>query len=305
MALAQGDANRVSMPFSDPSRPGTVRINVFQGSIAVRASTGKEVVVSTENAIVTSREGREVSVPPKPEAIGLRRLTQPSGLRIVEDNNVMSISSGRFMNGDDVTIDVPVRTNLTLSAFNDEIMVQGIEGEIEVTTVNGEITLQDVSGTVVAHATNGEVRVSLRQITADKPMAFTSLNGDIDVTLPASAKANLRLRSDRGEVYTDFDVQLQQPRLVPSPGRGNVAPRPPLPPLPPLPPGADPDVAREFERQARERERQTRERERQAEERARRAGVELDSAIYGTINGGGPEFELRTFNGDIFLRRGK
>ena len=32
--------------------------------------------------------------------------------------------------------------------------------------------------------------------------------------------------------------------------------------------------------------------------------VEVDNSIYGTVNGGGPDFELRTFNGDIYLRRG-
>lgn len=31
--------------------------------------------------------------------------------------------------------------------------------------------------------------------------------------------------------------------------------------------------------------------------------VEVDNSIYGTVNGGGPDFELRTFNGDIYLRR--
>ena len=35
-----------------------------------------------------------------------------------------------------------------------------------------------------------------------------SLNGKIDVTLPASLKANLNLQSSRGEVYSDFDVVL-------------------------------------------------------------------------------------------------
>jgi hypothetical protein len=31
----------------------------------------------------------------------------------------------------------------------------------------------------------------------------------------------------------------------------------------------------------------------------------VDRSIYGTINGGGPDFELRTFNGDIYLRKAK
>jgi hypothetical protein len=309
-ALAQGNTNRVSVPFSDPSRPGTVRINVFQGSLTVRASTGKEVVVTTDDPIVTTREGRETTVPPRPETVGLRRLSQPSGLRVVEENNVMTVSSGRFMGGEDLTVDVPARTNLNLSAFNDEISVEGVDGELEVTSVNGEINLRNVSGAVVAHATNGEVRVSLTRVTPDKPMSFTSLNGDVDVTLPASLRANFKLRSDRGEVYTDFDVQIQQQRPTPAPSRGSAAPplpppgsaaapqppQPPLPPLPPLPPNADADAVRARERANQARERQNRE---------RRNRVEVDTAIYGSINGGGPEIELRTFNGDVFLRRGK
>jgi hypothetical protein len=32
--------------------------------------------------------------------------------------------------------------------------------------------------------------------------------------------------------------------------------------------------------------------------------VEIDRSLYGTINGGGPEFELRSFNGNVYLRRG-
>jgi hypothetical protein len=303
LVAAQG--NRVTVPFSDPSRPGTVRINVFQGSLTVTASTGKEVMVTTDDPIVTTREGRETTVPPRPETVGLRRLSQPSGLRIVEENNVMTVSSGRFMGGEDLTIQVPARTNLNLSAFNDEVSVDGVDGEIEVTSVNGEITLTNVSGTVVAHATNGEVRVLLTRVTPDKPMSFTSLNGDVDVTLPASVRANFKLRSDRGDVFTDFDLQIQQQRPTPTPSgaAGGPPPRPappapPLPPLPPLPPGADPNAVRARERANQELERQNRERD-------RRNRVDVDAAIYGSINGGGPEFELRTFNGDVFLRRGK
>ncbi len=44
----------------------------------------------------------------------------------------------------------------------------------------------------------------MTRLNAAKAMAFTSLNGVIDVTLPASTRANLKLRSDMGDVYTDF-----------------------------------------------------------------------------------------------------
>ena len=39
-------------------------------------------------------------------------------------------------------------------------------------------------------------------------MSFTSLNGRVDVTLPADAKARLRLKTTNGAVYSDFDVKM-------------------------------------------------------------------------------------------------
>ena len=31
--------------------------------------------------------------------------------------------------------------------------------------------------------------------------------------------------------------------------------------------------------------------------------IEVNQSVYGTINGGGPEFELRTYNGNVYVRR--
>jgi DUF4097 and DUF4098 domain-containing protein YvlB len=47
------------------------------------------------------------------------------------------------------------------------------------------------------------------QVDAQKPMSFSSMNGTIDVTLPASLKANVKLKADNGEVYSDFDIATQ------------------------------------------------------------------------------------------------
>jgi predicted membrane protein len=55
---------------------------------------------------------------------------------------------------------------------------------------------------------NGKVTVALDKVAAGKAMSFSSMNGTIDVTLPADIKANLKMKVDNGDVYTDFDVKL-------------------------------------------------------------------------------------------------
>jgi len=42
----------------------------------------------------------------------------------------------------------------------------------------------------------------------NKPLSFSSMNGTIDVTLPADLKANVKLRTDHGQIYSDFEVKL-------------------------------------------------------------------------------------------------
>ena len=43
-----------------------------------------------------------------------------------------------------------------------------------------------------------------------KAMSFSSLNGRIDVTFPPDLKANVKLKSEREDIYSDFDIQLRQ-----------------------------------------------------------------------------------------------
>jgi DUF4097 and DUF4098 domain-containing protein YvlB len=107
-------------------------------------------------------------------------------------------------------IEVPVNTNLQLRTINGPaIDVTGVHGDLEIENTNGAITLTGVSGSVVAHTVNGAVTASLDHITGNKPMSFTSMNGKVDVTLPSNTKARLRIKSDNGSIFSDFDVKME------------------------------------------------------------------------------------------------
>lgn len=201
VAGAQANPDRITVPLTDPARPALVKASLLYGGIVVKGGDQKEVTVE-------ARGQNEEPDRRKINRDGLRRLSVPStSLSVEEENNEVRVSAGT--RAVDVLITVPRRTSLYLRATNDgDIVVEGVDGEIDVDNTNGNVTLTSVSGSAVAHALNGDIKVSFRRITADKPMAFSSLNGDIDVTFPATLKANLVLNAGQGEVYTDFDVQL-------------------------------------------------------------------------------------------------
>jgi DUF4097 and DUF4098 domain-containing protein YvlB len=196
----QSGSDKVSVTLSDPTRPALVKAGLISGGITVKAYDGKEVVVE---ARVRNREGARSDSGPK-------RLTiSTTGLTVEEESNQININTESYARAIDLFISVPVHTSLHLRAVNDgDIVVTGVDGELDVDNVNGSVTLNNIAGSAVAHALNGRLLATFTRVN-QKPMAFSSLNGDIDVTFPADLKANVSLRSDMGDVFSDFDVQMQ------------------------------------------------------------------------------------------------
>lgn len=220
LAAQAGDNNRITVPLTDPSRPAQVRAHLVSGSITVKAYEGKDVIVEAKTR---GDDGDEEKHERRREG-NLHRIPMNStGLNVEAENNQVRVSTDSFRRAIDLTLTVPVHTSLSLHTVNDgNITVTGVDGELDVNDVNGEVTLKNISGSAVAHALNGKVLVTFNRVDPQKPMAFSSLNGDIDVTFPADLKATLSMRTDNGEVYSDFDIQLQTtaPRQTVDDGRG-------------------------------------------------------------------------------------
>jgi DUF4097 and DUF4098 domain-containing protein YvlB len=215
LAQGQGGGDRIPVTLSDPSRPARVKVGLVNGGITVKAYEGKEVVVE---ARVRNRENSRNEGGPK-------RLTISStGLSVEEENNEVNINTDSYMHPIDVTVSVPVHTSLKLRAVNDgDIVVTGVDGELDVDDINGSVTLNNIAGSAVAHALNGRLYATFTKVDAQKAMAFSSLNGDVDITFPADLKANVSIRSDQGDVFSDFDIQLKAASAQPvvEDGRGH------------------------------------------------------------------------------------
>jgi len=200
-------SDRVSVPFREPSRPGQVKVNLMTGGITVKGYDGKEVVVEA------SLRGGKSSKKDKPDnkAEGLKRIdVATTGLTVEEEDNVVSVSTGPMSHAVDVSIQVPTSTSLKLVCMNDGILVEKVTGEIEANNLNGPVTLTNVSGVVIAHSLNGEVRTQMDRVAPDKPMSFSTLNGDIDVTFPPDIKAKVKLETQNGAIYSDFEIGLDR-----------------------------------------------------------------------------------------------
>ncbi|MBD2751597.1 DUF4097 family beta strand repeat-containing protein [Spirosoma validum] len=210
--LAQNDVKeQLVVPLSDPGKPGTLRASLINGSIHVVGYTGKDVVidiVSTAN----SRQGKRNESDEK-ASNGMKRINagNPLDVSAREKNNTVNVEVNSIQQSVDLTIKVPQQFSLRIGTINHgEITVENVNGELEVNNVNGAIELNNISGSAVANTVNGAVKATFKSVSADAPMAFSTLNGNVDVTFPASAKMNVKLKSDRGDVFTDFDIDVDK-----------------------------------------------------------------------------------------------
>lgn len=210
-AMAQSDVKeQLVVPMSEPGKPGALRVNLIRGSIRVTGHAANQVVIDA-----TSK--REKSEAPKDvNAEGMKRISKNNGLEITatEEHNNVRITTTNIHSNIELNIKVPLKCSLKVGTINEgEIVIENVEGEMEITNVNGGIRMTNVAGSAVANTVNGTLKANFKTIN-QSPMAFSTLNGNVDVTLPPTAKFNAKLKSDRGEIYTDFDVDVD--RTVPA-----------------------------------------------------------------------------------------
>ena len=212
--LAQGDSKQqLVINLSDPGKPYKLNMHIIEGSIKVIGYDGKDIEVDSEIDSTKINRNRNNN------SNGMRQINGGNSLDITaeENNNTVDISSGTSKKALTITLKIP-QSGVTLKVStinNGEVTVTNVSGDLEINNVNGPITAKGVSGSVVANTVNGNVIVTFKTIDPKAPMAFSTLNGNVDVTLPADTKANVKLKSDRGEVYTDFevDVDKSQPKV--------------------------------------------------------------------------------------------
>jgi hypothetical protein len=210
--LASGSlaASETAIPLTDPQKPVLVEVSIVEGDIVVEGYDGDKVLLITESE--DDEDGDD-------ERDGLRRIPRSSfGLIAEEENNVVTVRMGGG-GGDGVRLRVPRRSSLHLRTVNDgDIEIEGVEGDHELQNTNGDVVARRVSGTVQANTVNGDVWIDIRRF-GQRPMAFSSLNGDLDVTLPKAIGARLELQTMQGEIYTDFDVALDHSAPITEQGR--------------------------------------------------------------------------------------
>jgi len=193
------DSGEINVPLSNPDQRARVVVDLRKGSIEVVGTDRKDVLVRYE--ATGGNDSDEASKQ------GLRRIGSAAlDLEITENNNDVDIESSSWQKGVNVYVEVPRNVDLHVETYNQgDLVIRNVNGEITADNYNGAITAENISGSLVADTYNGEIRATFNAVTPDTPMAFSTYNGNVDLTFPNSFKASMKMKTNRGDIYSGFD----------------------------------------------------------------------------------------------------
>lgn len=207
LATAQeNQPQQIVVPLSRPDKPGKLILERHQGSISVKGYEGNVVLIK---AFLRRSTG---TAPFDRDAEGLKAVSAAAiQLDAREVDNVVTVDAHSKNKSIDLDISVPARFALKLNILDDgDVIVDGLTGDVEVNNPYGHVRLDRLTGSANVNTVDGDISVRFLAIDAGVPLAFTSFHGKIEVAFPPDVDLTVRVKSDEGMVYSDFDIAVEK-----------------------------------------------------------------------------------------------
>lgn len=216
-AFGQGEPQLINVPLSRPGELLTLEIDLMSARIEVIGEDREDA----EFALSVEEGNRKIITPS-----GTKALTGGAySLEVDEKDNHITVDTDWRASKVSIVARIPRNANLLLETVNEgEIVVRDINGDLQLENVNGPITATNIAGSVIAETVGGDVSVSFSRIDAGDAMALSSINGNLALGIPANAGVQLHIDSAEGEIYSDFEVEVQpsKPVIARKDDRGGV-----------------------------------------------------------------------------------
>jgi hypothetical protein len=136
---------------------------------------------------------------------------QPNTCEPGEERGRRNSSATISLQHHDVRVDFLVRVPAGVAfagrTINGEISASSLRGNVVSRTVNGSISIS-TSGYAEGKTVNGEIAANLGNTNWSGPLEFTTINGGINLKLPATVNTEVNAETLNGEISSDFPLTL-------------------------------------------------------------------------------------------------
>ena len=175
---------------------GRVSLDNVNGRIEISGWSRNEVVIKAVKRGKTreSVEAVKIEVETRPDHIAIH--TEHPAKWFWWKDDCVSV---------DYTIQVPQRARLkNVESVNGEILIEGVGGDIKATTVNGEIRTEGAMGNLKLSTVNGNISTELATLGGGQSVSLDTVNGPIEVILPAAADAKVSATAVNGSITSEY-----------------------------------------------------------------------------------------------------
>lgn len=191
---------------------GRVILKNFSGELPVEGYKGNEIIISSASGKAETPE----------RAKGLKPIyssgTDNSGIGVSvekEGSNVNITCLLPFTRNANYSIKIPENISVEIESGcenSNHISITNMNNEIVIKNCH-DIDLKNITGPVVLSSISGNINVDFGSFSANKPSSINSVSGDIDVTIPQKAEAQIELSTINGSFYSDFEVKQAEKNL--------------------------------------------------------------------------------------------
>jgi Putative adhesin len=212
-AARQIDGRSETFRWQGPIAPGqTLEVRNVNGPVRAEPSASGQVEIQ---AIKTGRfddpRGVRIVVVPHgdgvtvcsvyPDVDGKPNECLPGGggRNTVKDNDVRV----------EFLVKVPAGVSFAGRNVNGNVIVKDLEGRARVDTVNGSVEL-NTTGYATAKTVNGSITMRIGQANWEDPLELKTVNGSIELHVPADISADLTAKTVNGRIESDLPITVRQ-----------------------------------------------------------------------------------------------
>jgi DUF4097 and DUF4098 domain-containing protein YvlB len=201
------------------SETGQVQLDNVNGNVRITAWDRAEVKVDAIKGADTKEalEALKIEIDAKPDRIRVHTKYPSSkgGWLFRRSRN----DSARV----DYDLKVPSQASLQkVENVNGNLELEGVRGTIHASTVNGRLTAKAVGGDGHFDTVNGSVEIVVSTLADVKSVSIYTVNGKVDLTLPAKANADVTASTVNGGIHTDPGLSVRRTGPVGSEVKGRL-----------------------------------------------------------------------------------
>lgn len=182
--------------------------------VSIESYSGSEIILSSYIRIKDKKENERSKGLKVLDSRGIEDNTG-LGYSLTKDGNnlILATLGNAHCDCNALTIKLPKGIGLVVEdkTFRGEtVWVRNFQDPIEMSLKQHSIHLENVTGPMAVKTLYGHVEAVFNSVSQEGSISLVAVHSFVDVSLPTATKADLTLKTNHGEIYSDINISIDE-----------------------------------------------------------------------------------------------